>query len=108
MLKLLIFLLFLPLAQAKNFISMQISSTLKDGRFLIYDCEKKFFACVDQFSFEICEEDRKSAISKRQDFMPCAPLKRFSDYDECAKEQVEKTRHPIKKRFCWYQLEKIY
>jgi len=107
MFKLLIFFLFLPLAHGQKHNSVQISHILKSGRYLIYDCKKKFFACVDEFSYEACEEDRKGAIAKREDFLPCAPLKRFPHYDVCADVQEEKIRQPIKKRFCWYQLEKF-
>ncbi|RLA65417.1 MAG: hypothetical protein DRQ88_03295 [Epsilonproteobacteria bacterium] len=110
MFKLLIFFLFLPLASAEKkekHNSIQVSPLLKSGRYLIYSCKKKFFACVDEFSYEACEQDRLSAIAKREDFLPCAPLKRFPHYDDCADVQEEKIRQPIKKRFCWYQLEKI-
>ena len=109
MLKLLIFFLFIPLAQGQRrekHNSVQIAPILKSGRYLIYDCKKKFFACVDEFSYEACQDDRKGAIAKREDFLPCAPLKRFPHYDDCADVQIEKIRQPIKKRFCWYQLEK--
>ena len=104
--KILIFFIFndfLWAAKNSKHESIRISRNLKSGEYLIYNCKRKFFACVDQFSFDICRRDRESAIKERKGFLICAPIKKFDHYDNCTKAYYELIRQPIEKKFCWYQ-----
>jgi hypothetical protein len=82
----------------KDEIGVRLSKDYTLGQYLIYDCKRKFFACVNLASYDYCEKERQSLFKlglKKGTFTPCAPFKRFDSILDCQKEQViqiEKTR----------------
>jgi len=87
--------------------SMQISIGYFSGEYLIYDCIKGNFACVDADSFEDCQEARAFSIKISQSILPCAPLKKYPHFDDCEKAQYKEIESPKKKEFCFLKRSKI-
>jgi hypothetical protein len=70
------------------------------GNYLIYDCDKGFFACVNNTSFEKCKYQRMKRKERREVGLACAPLKRFDTQKACFKVQYEKMHNQVPKLFC--------
>lgn len=70
------------------------------GNYLIYDCDKGFYACVNRASFTECTDQRTIRIEERRPALGCAPLKRFDSQKECFKVQYEKMHNQVPKIFC--------
>jgi hypothetical protein len=77
-----------------------ISNTYRNGEYLIYDCKKRHFACVNNESFAYCKNKRKESFELRQSHHPCAPLKKFKEQELCFKKQVELIGQVPNKKFC--------
>lgn len=77
-----------------------ISSYYRRGSNLVYDCEDQHFACVDLESFQKCAKWRTKAFDLVEDFMPCAPLKKFSSGEECRRAHYKNIYAKIPKKFC--------
>ncbi|MCK5883904.1 MAG: hypothetical protein KAG61_09460 [Bacteriovoracaceae bacterium] len=77
-----------------------ISSYYRSGSNLVYDCEDQHFACVDLESFGKCETWRSKAVDRVEDFMPCAPLKKFKSDEECRRAHYNNIYAKIPKKFC--------
>ncbi|HAZ12425.1 MAG: hypothetical protein A2X86_15920 [Bdellovibrionales bacterium GWA2_49_15] len=85
--------------------SMRISLKYFEGEFLIYDCKSRHFACVDQPSFERCKTARKEGLdTKAERVLACAPLKMFSKFSDCAKEQYILQHRRLNKSMCLVEL----
>lgn len=78
----------------------RISNKWFRGNYLIYDCDKGFYACVNSVSFEKCEFQRTSRKERRQTSLGCAPLKRFNTQAECFEVQYAKVHNQVPKIFC--------
>lgn len=78
----------------------RISNKWFKGNYLIYDCDKGFFACVNSVSNTQCIEQRATRIEDRSPALGCAPLKRFSTQEDCFKVQYEKMHNQTAKVFC--------
>ena len=87
--------------------SVQISIGYFSGEYLIYDCWKGNFACVDAESFEDCQESRNHSIKISEFKLPCAPLKKFPHFDDCEEAQYKEIESPKKKVFCNLKRSKI-
>lgn len=87
--------------------SVQISVGYFSGEYLLYDCKKGHFACVDAESFEDCQESRGHFIKISESILPCAPLKKFPHFEDCEKAQFEEIERPKKKEFCLLKRGKI-
>ncbi len=77
-----------------------ISPYYRKGSNLIFDCEDQHFACVDDESYKKCEDWRHKAIDLVEDFMPCAPLKKFKTDEECSKIHYKRIYSQASKKFC--------
>ncbi len=108
----LIFLLFLPTLPAQErrepHKSIQISKAFFSGEYLIYDCQKGFFACVDEFGFQDCQAARDHSIEVGKKNLPCAPLKKFPYFEDCENAQKKEIESPKQKVFCFLKTSKNY
>lgn len=80
---------------------VQISEIYTSGEYLIFDCKKRFYVCVDALNFEQCGEDRQFAIKQGYLNLPCAPLKKFDHHQYCVHAQYEKIYGAFNKEFCF-------
>jgi len=87
--------------------SVQISIGYFSGEYLIYDCKKGNFACVDEENYEDCKEARAHSIKIAELQLPCAPLKKFPHFDDCEAAQYQQIESPKKKEFCLLKRGKI-
>lgn len=72
--------------ESKN--EIPINDKYLSGLWLIYDCQAKYFACVDKDSFESCKKARKKNLTFNLTAVhPCAPFKKFETRVDCLKEQ---------------------
>lgn len=78
----------------------RISNKWFRGNYLIYDCDKGFYACVNNRSFIQCTDQRTIRIEERRPALGCAPLKRFDSQKECFKVQYAKMHNQVPKIFC--------
>lgn len=78
----------------------RISNKWFRGNYLIYDCDKAHYACVNSDSFEKCEYIRTSRKERRQPSLGCAPLKRFDTQGKCFEMQYAKVHNQVPKLFC--------
>jgi hypothetical protein len=107
---LLVLLIFLQTSQAQQrepHKSVQISIGYFSGEYLIYDCIKGNFACVDAESFEDCQESRGHFIKISEPKLPCVPLKKFPHFEDCEVAQYKEIESPRKKEFCFLKRSKI-
>jgi hypothetical protein len=70
------------------------------GEYLIYNCEKGHFACVDSSSFLNCKNGRKLALENKKLILPCAPLEKFKDKILCVQKNYELVHLNAVKGFC--------
>ncbi len=77
-----------------------ISDIYRTGEYLIYDCKKRHFACVNKESFVRCKEKRQESFRLRYSHHPCVPLKNFKEQDLCFKKQLELIEQIPDKKFC--------
>lgn len=78
-----------------------IGPKLFSGSYLIYDCQKKFYACVNDFSFEECTEKRAKSIADNKKIYACAPIKKFNSYLECSEYNLKIIDEGMTTRFCF-------
>lgn len=79
----------------------QIDTIFKGGSNLIYDCDRKHYACVDTDSYNKCIQMRDLNYSSRDNFYSCAPLKRFIGKEECVLFQYEVQERSPQRYFCY-------
>jgi hypothetical protein len=108
MVKLLVFLILSSFPQDREpHKSVQISIGYFSGEYLIYDCQKGSFICVDEFGFQDCLASRENAIRVSQPNLPCAPLKKFTHFDDCEIAQYKEIESPKEKIFCKLNKAKV-
>ena len=77
-----------------------ISTEFRQGNFLIYDCKKRHFTCVNDEGYLKCGNKREYSYKKRKLNLQCAPLKEYINQKRCFKA-VYNMVHSIKsKKFC--------
>lgn len=79
----------------------QINDYFKAGNYLIYDCFRGYYTCVDEDGFNKCKELRQKDKVDNKPQYSCAQLKKFSDHAGCAKTNYEVIEANAKKRFCY-------
>lgn len=84
----------------------QISKKYYDGQFLIFDCGKSHWTCVDEDGFKECKKDRDLAGKDYRRNLVCMPFKEFKTKKECEHFQQKKVNNPEGKRFCLHPLTK--
>ena len=78
-----------------------IDGKFSAGKNLIYDCRKKHYACVNEASYINCREERNDLIKINSESYNCAPLKQFSDKEDCVLKNYDvQVRNPLRK-FCF-------
>lgn len=83
-----------------------ISEKYYDGQFLIFDCSKRHWACVDIDGYKLCEKERDEARKNIKRNLACAPFKEFKTKKECEIFQQSKVNNPEGKKFCLHPLIK--
>lgn len=78
----------------------RISSDFSRGAYLIFDCRNRYYACVNQPSFDSCRLMRDKGYQAKKKILPCAPLKEFSDQKDCFAKQYSLIHHQKPKAFC--------
>jgi hypothetical protein len=81
----------------------RISGKYFNGRYLIYDCQQRHFACVNQESFKFCKKKREFDLEKESYFLRCTPLKEFTNQKSCETEQYKQVHVPKTIPFCLNQ-----
>lgn len=80
----------------------RIDNKLRAGKYLIYQCENKHFACVDEVGFQNCKENRKKSKSQKNfKLLDCAPLKEFQSKLKCVEESYGLIEKNLSKPFCF-------
>ena len=70
------------------------------GRYLIYDCESRFYACVNLPSYFNCKELREKQKDRKEVLLSCAPLKQFKTQKECFDTNYSLIHRVTNKSFC--------
>jgi hypothetical protein len=78
----------------------RLSDKYYRGRYLIYDCEKRFFACVNLPSFYNCRELRQKEKDLKEVLLSCAPLKQFKSQKDCFDVNYSLIHRVTNKSFC--------
>ena len=78
----------------------RISNKYNRGRYLIYDCVDKHYACVFLDNLDKCRKDRDKALEDNRFSLPCAPLKVFNTQKDCFKEAKKRVEDLEIKEFC--------
>ena len=79
----------------------EINWKYKAGEYLIYDCERRHYACVNHEGNSNCLEERNFAIKKKLNNYPCAPLAKFDDKKSCVEKNYKIVDIDAPKRFCY-------
>ncbi len=79
----------------------QIDDRYKAGEHLIYDCQKKHFACVNLDGYTLCEVARTKSRELKQTELACAPLKSFQNKKSCLLTNYNVIERNAWKRFCF-------
>lgn len=80
----------------------QIDLNYHGGSNFIYDCENRYYACVDTPSFNKCIEKRELNYSfSKSNELSCAPIKRFMSKEECVLYQYSVQERSPKLFFCY-------
>ncbi|WP_157868250.1 hypothetical protein [Halobacteriovorax marinus] len=78
----------------------RISDKYYLGRFLIYDCEGRHFACVNYPSFFNCQERRENDKENKEVYFSCAPLKQYETLKDCTQAYLNYIYRRTNKSFC--------
>ncbi len=70
------------------------------GSHLIFDCRRKYFACVDELSKNNCQDRRGFAKSKEKKDLDCAFFKTYSSKKECILAQYKLVENK-KRDYCF-------
>ena len=78
----------------------KISQEFSRGAFLIYDCKKRSFACVNEPSYNLCKTRRQKGYRDKKLVLPCAPLKEFLSQQKCFEKQYNLIHRQSEKSYC--------
>lgn len=84
----------------RNKYEPRISNKWFRGSYLIYDCSRGNFICVNYQGFVRCGEEREEDKKKSRSGLRCAPFKKFSTQELCFKEQYRQIENQKPKIFC--------
>lgn len=73
----------------------------KGGEHLIYDCQRKHYACVNQDGYDQCSAARVKSQEQKAAEYACAPLKSFQSKKSCVIKNYEVMEKNAWKRFCF-------
>jgi hypothetical protein len=77
-----------------------ISDNYDAGKYLIYDCAAKHWACVDESHYKECQDKRRSDQAVESFYHSCAPLGIFPTKKSCFQRQSFLVTHNHGYRFC--------
>lgn len=97
----LLFISSLQIVHAERAENFQMDWKYTGGKYLIFDCERSHYACVNKEGQDNCLEERKYALEIKAKSYPCAPLRVFSDQVACIKESYKIVDIGANKRFCF-------
>lgn len=77
-----------------------INEYFRGGEQLVYNCQDKYFACIDEESLSNCNQHHKM----------CVPIKKFLTMDECFDRQRDVMQLGKESELChrWKKLKKEY
>ncbi len=78
----------------------RISNKWFRGSYLIYDCQRGNFVCVNYQGFVRCGEERDEDKKKSRPALRCAAFKKFKTQEACFKEQYRQIENQKPKVFC--------
>ncbi len=78
----------------------RISSEYFSGKHLIYDCYGRFYACVDEVSFDLCQRRREWGVDNYIENLPCSPIKKYDNTKFCLDELQVLVHAPRTLEFC--------
>lgn len=79
----------------------QINWKYKGGEYLIFDCERDHYACVNADGFQNCQEERNFAIEIKAPKYPCVAFKKYDSKKLCVVKNYEVVERNVLKRFCY-------
>ena len=79
----------------------QIDWKYKSGEYLIYDCERRHYACVNIDGDNNCREERKFAIETKAATYPCASLAKYKNKKLCVEKNYQVVDTTSLHRFCY-------
>lgn len=80
---------------------IRLSPRYFKGEVLVYDCRDQHFVCTNMDSATDCREERDRYLAKDRFELPCVPIRRFKDHEECAEEQYKRVHSIPDKRWCY-------
>lgn len=83
-----------------------IAEGIEAGAWLVYDCEKKHWACLLEEYYVACEEKRAEDILNRKKELRCAPIGSFATKKSCFQRQLYMVGQNWGARFCIPDSEK--
>lgn len=78
----------------------RVSNKWFRGSYLIYDCEKANFACVNQVGWDLCHEQREDDKKQSKFQLRCAPFKMFATQEKCFAEQYRQVQNKKPPLYC--------
>ena len=78
----------------------RISNKWFRGSYLIYDCEKGNFACVNKTGLQRCEREREEDKKESKPNLRCAFFKKFPTQEDCFKEQYRQINNQKPRVYC--------
>ena len=79
----------------------QLDWKYRAGQYLIYDCDRGHYACINKTGLDNCVEERNYAIAIKAKSLKCAPLKNFTNKKECIEKSYKLVDIGAIKRFCY-------
>ena len=77
-----------------------ISKKYRAGRYLLYDCEDRHFACADEISYKLCKIYRQEDKDRKKELLSCGPLKKYETAEECHQAIYTFVHRIVPKDFC--------
>jgi hypothetical protein len=84
-----------------------ISSKYYSGPFLIYNCVGKYWACVDDTGYELCQQDRYSSLKQNLTILACAPVEKYESMKDCFTQQQTFIDTPQNLDFCLHPIKRL-
>ncbi|MAF78833.1 MAG: hypothetical protein CME63_07940 [Halobacteriovoraceae bacterium] len=78
----------------------RISNKWFRGSYLIYDCSRGNYICVNYQSFYKCTNEREEDKKESRPALRCAPFKKFATQEKCFGEQYRQIQNQKPKVFC--------
>lgn len=70
------------------------------GSNLIYDCQKRHFACVIEDNYIECQNTKEQEFQKKATRFSCVPLLKFTTQKECFEKQMRAVETVVNREFC--------